>query len=70
MEPCNFFRNTSRQGLPGAYLMKSVIHDWDDDQARIILANCRESNSRGRLFCSSPSGTWGGGKCPVERQIH
>ena len=23
--------------------MKSVIHDWDDDQARIILANCRKA---------------------------
>jgi hypothetical protein len=23
--------------------MKSVIHDWDDDQARIILANCRRA---------------------------
>jgi len=41
MEPCNFFE----QIPPGckAYLMKSVIHDWDDDQARIILANCRKA---------------------------
>ena len=23
--------------------MKSVIHDWDDAQARIILANCRKA---------------------------
>jgi len=23
--------------------MKSVIHDWDEDQARIILANCRKA---------------------------
>lgn len=23
--------------------MKSVIHDWDDKQARIILANCRKA---------------------------
>jgi hypothetical protein len=25
--------------------MKSVIHDWDDDQARVILANCRRAIS-------------------------
>ena len=41
MEPCNFFEHVP----PGykAYLMKSVIHDWDDDQAKIILANCRKA---------------------------
>lgn len=41
MEPCNFFEQ-----IPAgcrAYLMKSVIHDWDDEQARIILANCRKA---------------------------
>jgi hypothetical protein len=41
MQPCNFF-----EGIPSgcrAYLMKSVIHDWDDDQSRIILTNCREA---------------------------
>ncbi len=40
MEPCDFFERVP----PGcrAYLMKSVIHDWDDEQARIILAHCRE----------------------------
>ena len=41
MEPCNFFEQ-----IPGgcrAYLMKNVIHDWDDEQARIILANCRKA---------------------------
>lgn len=41
MEPCNFFEQ-----IPAgcrAYLMKSVIHDWDEEQARIILANCRKA---------------------------
>ena len=40
MEPCNFLEQ-----IPAgcrAYLMKSVIHDWEDEQARIILANCRK----------------------------
>ncbi len=41
MKPCNFFEHVP----PGsrAYLMKSVIHDWDDGQARTILAKCREA---------------------------
>jgi hypothetical protein len=41
MEPCNFFEHVP----PGckAYVMKSVIHDWDDEQARLILANCRKA---------------------------
>jgi hypothetical protein len=41
MEACNFFESVPRGCR--AYLMKSVIHDWDDDQARIILANCRKA---------------------------
>ncbi|GAC1636537.1 MAG: methyltransferase [Candidatus Acidiferrum sp.] len=41
MLPCNFFEE-----IPSgtrAYLMKSIIHDWDDDQALLILRNCRRS---------------------------
>jgi hypothetical protein len=44
MEACDFFR-----GVPTgcrAYLMKSVIHDWDDEQARAILVNCRKAVPR------------------------
>ncbi len=26
-----------------AYILKSVLHDWDDDQALIILENCRRA---------------------------
>jgi hypothetical protein len=38
-EPCDFFREVP----PGcrAYMMKSVIHDWDDEASMTILANCR-----------------------------
>ena len=37
--PGNFFDSV----MPGAdaYLMKHVIHDWNDEQARRILRNCR-----------------------------
>ena len=39
MEPCDFFREVP----PGcqAYVMKSVIHDWDDDRVHEVLVNCR-----------------------------
>lgn len=39
MQPCDFFQEVP----PGcqAYVMKSVIHDWDDDRAHEILVNCR-----------------------------
>lgn len=38
-QPCNFF-----QEIPAgtrAYVMKSIIHDWDDEQSIQILRNCR-----------------------------
>jgi hypothetical protein len=41
LHPCNFF-----DAVPSgsrAYLMKNVIHDWDDEQARRILRNCRQA---------------------------
>ena len=40
LQACNFFEAIP----PGsrAYLMKSVIHDWDDDKALQILRNCRK----------------------------
>ena len=34
-----------------AYLMKSIIHDWDDERAAVILNNCRRAISpRGRVL--------------------
>jgi O-methyltransferase domain/Dimerisation domain len=41
MEPCNFFEHVP-SGCR-AYVMKSVIHDWDDEQSRVILSNCRKA---------------------------
>jgi len=41
MEPCDLF-----QSIPSgcrAYLMKSVIHDWNDDEAHRILTVCRRA---------------------------
>ena len=39
--PCNFFENVPAGAR--AYLMKSVIHDWDDEQSVQILQNCRSA---------------------------
>lgn len=42
--PCDFLREVT-SGYR-AYMMKSVIHDWDDDSARQILTNCRRAVPR------------------------
>jgi hypothetical protein len=41
MQPCDFFHEVP-SGCR-AYLMKNVIHDWDDRQACEILVNCRRA---------------------------
>jgi hypothetical protein len=38
-----------------AYIMKSVIHDWDDDQCVTILSNCREAmKAAGKVLVLEP----------------
>src|SRR5437660_3620457 len=38
-----------------AYIMKSVIHDWDDDRCVRILDNCRRAmNSGGKVLIVEP----------------
>jgi hypothetical protein len=41
MQPCDFLREVP-SGCR-AYVMKSVIHDWDDEHAEEILSNCRRA---------------------------
>jgi O-methyltransferase/methyltransferase family protein len=41
MQSCDFFHEVP-SGCR-AYLMKSVIHDWDDERARQVLVNCRRA---------------------------
>jgi orsellinic acid C2-O-methyltransferase len=43
--PGDFFVSVPEGG--DAYLLKTVIHDWDDDQAVAILRNCREAMAPG-----------------------
>jgi hypothetical protein len=40
-EPSNFFEVVPSGSR--AYLMKNIIHDWNDDDARRILLNCRRA---------------------------
>ena len=41
MQDCDFFRAVPTGCR--AYLMKNVIHDWDDKKAHDILVNCRRA---------------------------
>ena len=35
-----------------AYVLKHIVHDWDDDRCIRLLRNCRESmDGNGRIFC-------------------
>jgi hypothetical protein len=35
----------------GVYVLKKVIHDWNDEQAAVILRNCRDAMApRGRVL--------------------
>lgn len=40
-EPCDFFRAIPTGSR--AYVMKNIIHDWNDTQATVILRNCRRA---------------------------
>ena len=37
----DFFQAVPRGG--DAYLLKSIIHDWDDEQSVALLTNCRQA---------------------------
>lgn len=54
----DFFKSVPAGG--GAYVMKWIIHDWDDEKAITILRNCRnQMPSSGRLIlvdCVVPEG--------------
>jgi hypothetical protein len=41
MLPCDFLREVPSGSR--AYVMKHVIHDWDDEHAHTILVNCRHA---------------------------
>jgi hypothetical protein len=45
LDRCDLAGGDFRDGVPpgDAYLLKSVLHDWDDDDAVTILASCRQA---------------------------
>jgi hypothetical protein len=45
VETGDFFRSVPAGG--DVYLLKSVLHDWDDERCVTILANCRRAMSTG-----------------------
>jgi hypothetical protein len=53
LEEGDFFDKVPAGG--DAYMLKKVIHDWDDERALSILKNCRKAmSSRGRLLLMEP----------------
>ena len=45
----DFFRSAPRGG--DAYILKSIIHDWDDERSATILKNCRDAiSAAGKLL--------------------
>ncbi|MDY6970606.1 MAG: methyltransferase, partial [Spirochaetota bacterium] len=38
---CDFFKNIPSGS--DAYLMSNILHDWSDEQCRIILTNCHRA---------------------------
>jgi len=47
---CEFLSGDFFESVPSgadAYLLKSVIHDWDDEHSKRILQNCRRALGKG-----------------------
>jgi len=51
---CEFLEGNFLESVPSgadAYILKSIIHDWDDDKNKLILKNCRHAMAKdGRLL--------------------
>lgn len=48
-ERCEIVAGSFFESVPGgadAYILKSIIHDWDDDRSIAILKNCRKATDR------------------------
>jgi predicted O-methyltransferase YrrM len=44
----NFFHSVPRRA--DAYILKQVLHDWDDEQATIILRNIKDASAAGHVL--------------------
>jgi SAM-dependent methyltransferase len=50
---CEFVEGSFFDSVPSGadvYLLKNVIHDWNDDRSRLILENCRSAMGEGGLL--------------------
>ncbi len=51
---CDFVAGDFFESIPGgadAYVLKSVVHDWNDERSKLILRNCaRSMHGRARLM--------------------
>ena len=47
--PGDFFKNVPEGG--DAYILKAVLHDWDDDHSIAILKNCHRAMAREGKIC-------------------
>jgi hypothetical protein len=51
---CEFVEGNFFESVPGgadAYILKSIVHDWDDGKSRLILEKCRHAMAEeGRLL--------------------
>jgi hypothetical protein len=53
LEPGNFFESVPAGG--DAYILKYILHNWDDESSVKILANCRAAmNETGRVLVADP----------------
>ena len=43
LEPGNFFESVPKGA--DAYMMRHIIHDWDDEKSLAILRNCHQAMS-------------------------
>ena len=49
LEPGDFFESVKKGG--DAYIMKYILHDWDDERSVRILGNCRAAmNEKGKIL--------------------
>jgi len=52
------------------YLLKSVLHDWDDERCALILANCRRAMAPGaRVLVIERIATVRAGNSPLDQSV-
>jgi O-methyltransferase domain/Dimerisation domain len=72
-ERCEFVGGSFFEAVPAgadAYILKSVIHDWDDDRAAAILRTCRAAMHGGsRVLLVEPVASTRMGTSPFDHMV-